>query len=196
MVTQQTQWIVIAGAPSSGKTTTVHGLHKHNIRIIPEAPRTIVEYDLMMGKTLEEIRGDTKLFQDRVISIAKKRENNLNPEEQLVLDIALPSNLIYSMLHKADHVEEVFQECRKRRYRHVFILDRLPVEYDHVRTENQRMMEFIDRKHDDIYRELGYSPIRVPMMNMEDRVSFILDQIGHTNKQALFKAEEELLVSA
>ena len=39
----QTDWIVIAGAPSSGKTTVVHQLYLEGLRIVPEVPRAHAE---------------------------------------------------------------------------------------------------------------------------------------------------------
>ena len=171
-----TQWIVIDGAPSSGKTTVVHALQRRGLRIIPEVARAFAEMELARGKPLEEVRGNPRAFQGAVIDLFVERERRLSPEETLVLDVGLPGCSAYVRLHKLEGLPDPLA-AHTHRYQHVFLFDRLPFEEDHVRTENEAMAIFLDRAIEDAYRRLGYSPTRVPVMDVEERAEFVLTSL-------------------
>ena len=173
----QTHWIVIDGAPSSGKTTVVHALQRKGLRIIPEVARAFAEMELARGKPLEEVRGNPRAFQEAVIHLFVERERRLPPGDTLVLDVGLPGCSAYVRLHNLKGLPDPLA-AHVHRYEHVFLFDRLPFEEDHVRTENEAMAIFLDRAIEEAYQSLGYSPTRVPVMDVEERAAFVLEHLA------------------
>lgn len=171
-----TRWIVIDGAPSSGKTTVVHALQRRGLRIIPEVARAFAEMELARGKPLEEVRGNPRAFQGAVIDLFIERERRLPPEDTLVLDVGLPGCSAYARLHNLQGLPDPLA-AHLHRYQHVFLFDRLPFEEDHVRTENEEMAIFLDKAIEEAYRRLGYSPTRVPVMDVEERADFVISHL-------------------
>lgn len=178
-----TRWIVIDGAPSSGKTTVVHALQRSGLRIIPEVARAFAEMELARGKPLEDVRGDPRAFQGAVIDLFVERERRLPAGETLVLDVGLPGCSAYVRLHKLEGLPDPLA-AHTHRYRHVFLFDRLPFEEDHVRTENEEMAIFLDRAIEEAYLRLGYSPTRVPVMGAEERAAFVLEHVTKVRTDA------------
>ncbi len=178
-----TRWIVIDGAPSSGKTTVVHALQRRGLRIIPEVARAFVEMELARGRPLEDVRGDPRAFQGAVIDLFVERERRLPAGETLILDVGLPGCSAYVRLHKLEGLPDPLA-AHTHRYQHVFLFDRLPFEEDHVRTENEAMAIFLDRAIEEAYLRLGYSPTRVPVMDVEERATFVMEHITKVRMDA------------
>lgn len=73
----QTNWYVITGAPSSGKTTLINELAAGGYSIAPEIAREHIEILLANNHTLEDIQQDTQPLQRGILAGALKRERNL-----------------------------------------------------------------------------------------------------------------------
>jgi len=63
------------------------------------------------------------------------------------------------------------------RYWQVFIMEPLPFESDHVRTENTEYQAEITELLESVYKDLGYDCIRVPAFNIHIRIKYILDRL-------------------
>lgn len=61
----QTNWHIITGGPSSGKTSLIKKIESLGFKIIHETARAIIEYELKRGKTLNEIRKNDGTFQKK-----------------------------------------------------------------------------------------------------------------------------------
>ena len=55
---EKTNWYVITGGPSTGKSKTIDYLAYLGYLIRPEVARILIDDELSKGKTLEEIRED------------------------------------------------------------------------------------------------------------------------------------------
>ena len=64
---RQTNWYVITGGPSSGKTTTVNLLNKRGYKTTIEHARHYLDTQLVKGKTVDEIRSNQKEFQSGIL---------------------------------------------------------------------------------------------------------------------------------
>lgn len=188
----QTQWFVIAGAPSSGKTTVVHKLFLEGLRIVPEVPRAHAELEMAKGKTLSEIRGQPQIFQCAVVDIQVLRERTLDPNECMVLDVGLPDMIPYCQMNGVDTTPLV-TEAQKRHYQSVFLFDPLPFVRDHIRTEDSGLVQNLDRDIEAAYRNLGYEPLRIPVMSVEERVAFVLERI-HEYQAVIEREHAEVVV--
>jgi len=171
----QTNWCVFTGAPCSGKTSVINRLHMLGYKCIPEAARVYIEQELSKGRTLNQIRADEGAFQNKMISIKKRIESALPVEDNIFLDRAMPDSISYLFLAKMD-LSVAIEASNNFRYRHVFVFDPLPWQEDEARNEDDKTIALLDKRLEADYRGLGYEPIRVPVMPIEDRVDLILRQ--------------------
>lgn len=173
----QTAWVVIDGSPSSGKTTVIQALHRRGYRIIPEVGRAYVELELARGNTLDAIRGNEEHFQRALIALYTEQFRRLDPRQSVILDGGFPHAQAYIELNRTPNMPDVLALCRPFHFKKVFLCDPLPFEDDHVRTEDAAKAAFLDRRIGEIYQELGYDPLRIPVMSVEDRAACVLENL-------------------
>lgn len=170
---RSTQWCVITGAPSSGKTAVILQLAQRGCRVVHEAARAYIEHELKKGRTLQEIKSDPLHFERRILLNKIDIESHLSATERLFLDRAVPDSIAYYRFEGLDSGEpERFS--RLFRYRRVFFFDRLRLTRDAVRSENDDSAETLERLLEVSYRELGYDLIRVPVMPVAERTRLVL----------------------
>lgn len=172
-----TKWCVFSGAPSSGKTSLLSALAAAGMRIVPETARVLIESELAKGAILADLRKDPFKFQTGLLAKKIEVEERLPPEQRLFLDRALPDSVAYFELYGLDSTP-VFRSCAQFRYDKIFLFDRLPLEDDHIRVENESAAEFLHKRITEVYLELDYKPIQVPVTSVENRVKFILEQLN------------------
>lgn len=182
---QRTEWVVITGAPSSGKTSVVNALKSRGYPVQDEVARAYLNACMAEGKTMADIRADGgKALQGAILDLKTQREAALAPTELVFLDRGLPDSLAYFRLAGLD-VAAAMQASRRNRYDAVFLFDRLPIVQDGVRVEGEAMAARIDEMLMQDYKALGYDPVRVPVMPVEKRADFILNFLQLPVKQAV-----------
>ena len=172
----RTKWNVISGAPCSGKTTLIERFEAMGYRTVPETARQFIDGEFSRGRTIQELRGDEAAFQRRLLDVRLKVEQDLEPDEVLFLDRAMPEVITFYRAIGLDP-NEILPECTLYTYASVFILDRLPLLKDGVRTEDDAVSDFHDEWLYRDYRALGYEVIRVSVMPVPDRIDFILGKL-------------------
>jgi predicted ATPase len=172
---KHTLWCVVTGAPCSGKTTVLQALEQLGYRVIPEVGRALIENQLALGRPLEDIKQDQS-FRRNVVATKIQIEQDLLPEDFVFMDRALPDSITFGRAAGVD-TSEVFAASQKFRYKHVFFFDRLPMQNDGIRFEDDRTAAHLDHQLQLDYRSLGYDLIRVPLMTVEERVAFILNHL-------------------
>ncbi len=172
----KTSWVVITGAPSSGKTTTVNNLKSRGFSIIPEAADEL--------RREGRQRTDEVEFNHAVLARKVENEDRLDPKVLIFLDRGIPDTIAYARYYGEDdlYAREASQE---RRYQRVFVLDQLAgYETTKTRIEEREFAEKMDKLLYQAYRDLGYDAIRVPVFsrNQEEslrrRSEFILMHLG------------------
>ena len=170
------KWVVITGAPSSGKTSLIDALRQRGYAVLHEAARKYIEAEVGSGRSILELRGDEGAFQNAVLNAKLDAEGALDPQVLVFLDRAIPDTCAYCKLANLD-VEPLDAVIQTYRYQKVFVLDPLKFEKDGVRTENSEARAFLDQEFERDYRRLGYDVMRVPVMPIEDRIDFILGRV-------------------
>src|SRR5215218_10505139 len=94
-MTTATNWCVITGGPSSGKTTTVNILRDRGFATTIEHARHYIDTQRVTGRTVEDIRANQQLFQRGIIDMQVEQERSLDQEALVFLDRALPDGLAY-----------------------------------------------------------------------------------------------------
>jgi len=57
------------------------------------------------------------------------------------------------------------------------LLDRLPYKKDYARVEDDEQAGRIHDLIGGMYRSIGYNPIRVPVMPIDERAEFVIEQM-------------------
>lgn len=173
----KTNWYVITGGPSSGKTTTVNLLASRGYKTTIEHARHYIETMQVMGKTVEEIRKNQSVFQQGVLDMQIAQEHELSPDETVFLDRAIPDALAYHRFLGLPEDEKIREAMHKVSYRKVFILDPLPLVQDSVRTEDEIAQKKIHALLKETYGSLPSPIIQIPVLPPEERVDFILKNL-------------------
>lgn len=180
----ETNWCVITGGPSSGKTTTVNILRKRDYATTIEHARHYLDTQRVTGRTVEEIRANQLAFQRGILDMQIEEENALDPKAPVFLDRALPDALAYCRFLGLEPDADYLSLIRPRVYRAVFVLDLLPLAPDYARTEDRAAQIEIHRLLTEVYTELNYRTQAVPPLPPEDRVNFILAALNEPIYQA------------
>jgi predicted ATPase len=91
-----TNWVVITGAPSSGKTSVIDALALRGYAVQGEVARAVIERHLKEGKTLAEIRRDESALQREMLEEKIALEKSLDPAALVFLDRAMDDSITYT----------------------------------------------------------------------------------------------------
>jgi len=173
----QTNWHVITGAPCSGKTTLIDQLADKGFQTVPETGRQYIEREMARGRTIDEIRENEATFARLIRDMQLRIEGGLRANDVTFLDRAFPDCLAFHRV-RGLNPNEILAQCFHHRYASVFVLDRLPVQKDGVRTEDDASAGLLDEWLARDYNALGYSVVRVPVLSPEERLAFVLDRLS------------------
>ena len=173
---QQTNWHVITGAPCSGKTAVIRELEQLDYPVVHEVARAYIDERLQNGETIAQIKADILSFEHHILYKKSAIEQSLLKEETVFLDRAVPDSIGYYILEGLDP-DDPIQKSRLWRYKKIFFFDRIPFVKDPVRSEDDKIASRLDGLLKESYRMLGYEIIFVPLMTVNERVSFILKHV-------------------
>jgi predicted ATPase len=172
----QTNWHIISGASSSGKTTLINLLKAKGFKTVPEPARQYLQQGVAAGHSIAEQQRDLRSLNRRIMAYTLKIELELPVEERLFCDRGFPDCLSYCRLVGLDP-NEFLPACFHRHYASVFILDRLPFHHDGVRYEDDALADFLHQWTIKDYLALGYEVVKVPVMPPEARLSYIFEKL-------------------
>lgn len=172
-----TNWCVITGGPSSGKTTTVNLLRDRGFSTTIEHARHYIDLRRIGGETVDEIRARQREFQRGVLEMQLKQEAALDPDQVVFLDRAIPDSLAYYRFLDLEPDPRLLQALKTVSYKKTFLLDLLPLESDYARTEDRADQQTIHRLLTEVYTSLPTPVIRVPVLSPDDRADFIVSSL-------------------
>lgn len=174
---RQTNWYVITGGPSSGKTTTVNILRDRGYITTMEHARHFLDTQRLKGRTLEEVRENQHEFQLGVLDMQIEQEREIAPHVQVFLDRAIPDAMAYYRFLNLTPDEKLIEAMQKISYKKIFILDYLPLVNDYARNENAEAQKKIHGLITEVYEDLPFPVVHVPILAAELRVDFILEHL-------------------
>ena len=174
---KQTNWYVITGGPSSGKTTTVNLLKERGYITTFEHARHYLDTQRLKGRTIEEVRKQQREFQLGVLDMQIEQENQISPDVQVFLDRAIPDALAYYRFLNLPEDEKLTEALRNVSYKKIFILDCLSLVKDYARSEDEAAQKKIHALLVEVYEALGFPIVQVPVLPPEERVDFILKNL-------------------
>ena len=169
-----TNWYVITGGPSSGKTTTVNILKARGYTTTIEHARHFLDTQRVTGRTVAEIRGSQAAFQRGVLDMQIEQEASLDPQALVFLDRALPDALAYYRFLGLPPDDRLLDALASVSYRKVFLLNLLPLVRDYARTEDEAAQKRIHALLRNVYEETGCRVETVQALPPEERVDYIL----------------------
>lgn len=170
-------WYVITGAPCSGKTTIIQLLERAGYKVIYEAARVYIDREIKKGRSLKEIRKNEFVFQRKVLDFKIQAEKKLNPKEIVFLDRGIPDTIAYYKLLSIPADKKLESIAKRSWYKKIFFFEKLDYEKDYARTETEEEIKKLEKLLLDIYKKLNLSIIKVPVMKIEDRLNFILNNL-------------------
>lgn len=173
-----TNWIVITGAPCSGKTALINSLKLEGFNINPDQTRKYIEENLKNGVDKINLRSDKIYFLTETLK--KKIINALElPLDKLIFhDYGIPEHLAYAKLFDVDMNDFFINAANIIKYKNVFILEPLDIFImDDVRTESKEEQLLLDKYISEIYSDLGYNFIRIPCGSLEFRKQQIMNHL-------------------
>ena len=168
-----TNWYVITGAPSSGKTSVICELERLGYRIVHEVARAYIDEELKKGRTIEQIKFDEIAFERHILYEKIKIEESLPKKEIIFFDRAVPDSIAYFKSAGLNPNEPV-KKSNLVRYKKIFLFERLEFEKDRVRSEDEVKAAELELLLMDVYQMLGYNIVHVPVLSVQERTDFIL----------------------
>ena len=172
-----TNWFVITGGPSTGKTTVINLLTEKCYKTTIEHARHYIDTMKEEGRTVEEIRANKRKFQLGVLDMQIEQEAELSPSETVFLDRAIPDAMAYYRFLKLEYDKILLDAMKEVAYKKIFILDRLPFVNDYARTEDEQAQKLIHQLIIEVYQSLEFPVVFVPVISPDERVEFILKNL-------------------
>jgi predicted ATPase len=172
--------IVITGGPGTGKSTLIKLLEKSGHPCLHEVSREVI---LQARKDGHEqlFLNDPILFSEKLIEGRVKQYHETKDFNQTIVfyDRGLHDVVAYLNYIGSGFPGEMHEVCDSHRYDMVFILPPWKEIYttDNERYESFREAEKIHFHLENTYKNYSYSPIEVPKLPAEQRLSFILEKI-------------------
>ncbi|MBL0234094.1 MAG: ATP-binding protein [Chitinophagaceae bacterium] len=172
-----TNWYVITGGPSTGKTTIINLLTEKGYKTTIEHARHYIDTMKEEGRTVEEIRTNKRKFQLGVLDMQIEQEAELSPSDTVFLDRAIPDAMAYYRFLKLEYDKILLDAMKEVAYKKIFILDRLPFVNDYARTEDEQAQKLIHQLIIEVYQSLEFPVVFVPVISPDERVEFILKNL-------------------
>lgn len=165
MTLRQTDWRVITGPPSSGKTSLIRHLASLGHRTRPEGATRCIERMLATGRPLSDICavGNQAALQLAIALLNAEQEAEVahEPDVPYVLDRSLIDTIAYCRLYgQPDRDAE--DHMRHRYHPVVILLEPRPMTANHVRCESDDTAARLALLYEQVYTERGYTVVKVP----------------------------------
>jgi len=176
--------IVFTGAPGTGKTTLINRLSSLTYQTFPEVSRQLIAEG--MSAPVHHPESDGRAFMRRVLDLRilyyqQARNGVLN-----FYDRGLPDGLAFMRIMKKEPSERLLQTLNRFPYdSQVFFFP--PWEeifnQDPERSESFEEANKLSELLREVYTELGYELITMPLTNPDARLKFVLERVGDPGRQ-------------
>lgn len=173
--------VVLIGGPSSGKTTLIEALKAKGHTCYPEISREVIREAQEQG--IEQLFLEKPLLFSELLLEGRKKQYKAALQEEaniVFLDRGIPDVLAY-MHYIGDSYPSFFDTaCKEHKYTSIFVLPPWQEIYvsDAERYENYEQAVLIHQHLMETYEKYDYSITEVPKDTVENRVDFIMKQLG------------------
>ncbi len=173
----KTNWSVMTGPPSSGKSSSLKLLKESGYKINPDISREYLTKQKKSGNIVSKDSLYSLEMQKKLFFLMTKDALSLDIKENILHDYSLPDNIAFLRLGGLNVPDEILRSAKIFKFKEVFIFEPLKFVPDEIRTEDKddqmRLFELIKES----YLELGYKPIIVKRNSLEKRHDFILNSL-------------------
>ncbi len=177
----QKEIVVIIGGPGTGKSTIIDSLTQKGFCCYPEISREVTIEAKKKGIDQLFLQNPL-LFSEMLLEGRKKQFENATtePHEVVFLDRGIPDVLAYMHFIGDSYPGNFDIACRENKYNKIFILPPWEEIYqsDDERYEDYAQATLIHNHLVTTYESYGYILINVPKDTVENRISFILEQLS------------------
>lgn len=172
---------VITGGPGAGKTSLIAALAREGLHHMPEAGRAIIREQVgIAGRALPW--GDRKAFATRMLArdMASYR-NAASLSGPVIFDRGIPDVIGYLRLCGIPVPASTRRAAERCRYaQQVFIAPPWPAifERDAERKQSLREAEDTYQAMVEVYSDLQYMLVSLPLASIEERARFVLSHIS------------------
>ncbi|MBD3723806.1 MAG: ATP-binding protein [Flavobacterium sp.] len=172
--------IVLAGGPSSGKTTLINALVENGHVCYPEISREVIQEAQKQG--IDQLFLENPLLFSELLLQGRIKQYQEALQETcdiVFLDRGIPDVLAY-MHYIGDSYPKSFSDaCEENRYTKIFLLPPWKEIYvsDAERYESYEQAVLIHEHLEETYRNFGYELITVPKDTVENRVQFVFNEL-------------------
>jgi predicted ATPase len=175
------RFFVLTGGPGSGKTTLIEALKLAGFATSPEAGRGIIRHQSAIGGSALPWQ-DRALFAELMLSWELRSWQAAHDlPGPVFFDRGVPDTLGYCRLIDLPTPAHAKQAAAKFRYNsRVFIAPPWPDIFTQD-SERKQTLDEAERTYcslANVYTELGYELVRLPLAPVEARLRFVLAEVG------------------
>lgn len=182
MTVEKSNFFVLTGGPSSGKTSIINALVTRGVRCVAEAGRQIIQEQVLRGGSAVPWN-DARTFRDLMLSHDLHAYcSNKERSELVIFDRGIVDVLGYSQLVGLEDDLHIHKAIAHYRYsRRVFIAPPWEDIYLNDSERKQTFKEAVATFEAMVlaYESAGYSLVELPLVGVEDRAQLILDMVSN-----------------
>lgn len=172
---------VVTGGPGSGKSTLIDTLHNKGFASMPEAGRAVIQDKVRIGGTALPW-ADKAIFAEPMLGWELRSWHEASAlKGPVFMNRGIPDVVGYLTLCGLPvpaHAETAAKTYRYNRI--VFIAPYWGAIFgqDAERRQDREEAEAIGRVMANTYARLGYQPVELPKVSVEERAAFVLDHLN------------------
>jgi predicted ATPase len=172
----KTNWNIITGSPSSGKSSVLEYISMKGVKVFPEVARVIMKNYESKGNELSKLTNDKEKFEKLILKSKQQLEKNTQLDKTVFFDRSLIDSYAFAHHYKINISKE---QKPKYLYNKVFYLEPLPYKVDNYRLENEKDSLNLAKSILHFYDKYGYQVVKIPLVSIEERARLILNTINY-----------------
>lgn len=169
-LSENTAWIVLTGAPSTGKSTVLESLADRGYSTHREQAREFLEQQIARGLAMPQLTTDPKMLVQRIFERNLQTHRNTSRQGVAIFDRGLPDVLAFGLIDHVD-IEPYIPQCGEFRFVTAFLFERVPTHLDRLVYHSQTQLDEIERACEGIYTALGAVVHRLPAFSSDVNTS-------------------------
>lgn len=164
---------VLTGGPGTGKSSIIFALEMQGEHVVREAAEDYIRLRQAQGQAEPWTEPD---FQMEILKLQLKRESEVPfAAYRAFIDRGIPDGLAYTTPGTETYNSILRTTLNREKYNGVFLIENLgATEKTDVRREGYEEAIELGEKLELVYRELGYSPIRIFPGTVSERAEQII----------------------